>query len=237
MRLQQPDIIKDVFSALRLDVSRINFFFNTTGRTFPGSAFSELLGLRNSGNLAPVIILGFDHVKNLHERQRTILEDTGNSVFYLRLPCSLEQLRAMFSQAAEAADAKKDFLDRQEAVGRIRAFKHSCDNIDFSRSMTTNQAKVNLIDAPGQVLAEMREFNSKHMGRLVQEYNDLSDLVEALALPGADALPGLFGELRELIEKIEAETTDPAKAVEHSFSFIEKIQRISTILDKARVQA
>ena len=226
--------ILPILQTLFSDIHFIENFLPGEDYSCSGDGFDELKKLRIRGELHPVLILGFDSAEMMPTEHLDILAPgKQQAAFYLQLPCFWEQLDNMVQKVRRAPDALP--LTRKEKIVQVRAFKHTCDNVRISRSGSTNRAKKMLIDSPNEALELLREFSPSRLGKFLEDYKDLSSVLDNLVLPNAEKIPGLFTEVQSMVEQIAKKEIDPEHAIDLSFSYIDKLKEISDILDGVKL--
>lgn len=197
----------------------------------------EVVARRARGDLRPVVICGFDSVEKIKQRESgSILNAPG--VFYLKLPALLSHVKSILQKAASFKVLDQNVVDnesiRRYAIQRVRAFKHTCDNVWMSMEGNTNAARSSLNDSPGTKPSALQEFRQARIERLAEEYSQLESLATRLGIEGAEQVPNIIVEVIDMIGRIHEDAVSSKDAIELAAECVKKMQDVSEILSKAK---
>jgi hypothetical protein len=201
------------------------------------AGIQEVVHRRARGDLRPVVVYGFDSMERIQQRERgAILNAPG--VFYLKLPALLSHVKSILQKAANFKVLDQDIVDnesiRRYAIQRIRAFKHTCDNVWMSMEGNTNAARSSLNDSPGTKPSALKEFRQARIKRLAEEYSQLESLATRLGIEGAEQVTNIMVEVIDMIGRIHEDAVSSKDAIELAAECVKKMQDVSKILSKAK---
>ena len=233
----QRNLIKQIISLISPEAKFVDIFASET--RFPGltPTIEEVVARRARGDLRPVVIYGFDSLERLKQREsESILDASG--VFYLKLPALLSHVKSILQKAESFKVLDQDVVDnesvRRYAIQRMRAFKHTCDNVWMSMEGNTNAARSFLNDSPGTKPSSLKEFRQARIERLAEEYNQLESLATRLQIEGAEQVPNIMVEVIDMISRIHEDAVSPQEAVELATECVKKMQEVAKILSKVK---
>jgi hypothetical protein len=218
-------------------VKVIDVYHGEDGTAGYNSGIAFLIAKRARGDLRPMVIYGFDSLERLKQREGgSILNDPG--VFYLKLPALFPHVKSILQKAANFKVFDQDVVDnesiRRYAIQRIRAFKHTCDNVWMSMEGNTNAARSSLNDSPGTKPSSLKEFRQVRIERLAEEYSQLKSLTARLGIEGAEQLPNIMAEVIDMTGQIHKDSVSPQEAVELAAECVKKMQDVAKILSKVK---
>jgi len=233
----QHNIIKEILLAIHPDVEVVDFFWLGNDLPIFTAGIEEIVGRRVRGDLRPVVIYGFDSIEKIKRRESgSILNTPG--IFYLKLPALLSHVKSILQKAANFKVFDQDVVDnesiRRYAIQRIRAFKHTCDNVWMSMEGNTNAARSSLNDSPGTKPSSLKEFRQVRIERLAEEYSQLKSLTARLGIEGAEQLPNIMAEVIDMTGQIHKDSVSPQEAVELAAECVKKMQDVAKILSKVK---
>lgn len=201
------------------------------------AGIEEVVARRAQGDLRPVVIYGFDRLETIKQYEGgSILDAPG--MFYLKLPAPLSRVKSVLQQAANLEVPSRDVIDnesiRRYAIQRIRAFKHTCDNVWMSMEGNTNAARSSLSNSPGTKPSALKEFRQARIERLVEQYKELEPLAVRIGLADAELIPLIMREVIDMTARIQDKSVSPKDAVDLAAKCAVKIQDVADILSKAK---
>jgi hypothetical protein len=232
-KLQAAHPVLEVLQSIFPDIHFIENFLPGVVHFCSGAGFDEMERLRISGDLRPVLIVGLEPLETLPTEHRNLLAPARRqAAVYRQLPCSREELEEAVDAVRKSPAATP--TTREELIREVRAYKHRCDNVCMARSGSTNKAQRVATDSPDNALAMLREFDLNRLEKLRLEHKVLSNAIASLAIPGAETISDMFMEMRLLVEEMSRPEITLDQAIELSFACIQKLRKISTILDAAK---
>lgn len=218
-------------------VEIIDVYHGEDGIAGYNSGIAFLIAKRAQGDLRPVVIYGFDSLGRMKQREGGTILDAP-SVFYLKLPALLSHVKSILQKAANFKVLDQDVIDnesiRRYAIQRIRAFKHTCDNVWMSMQGNTNAARSSLSNSPGTKPSALKEFRQARIERLVEQYKELEPLAVRIGLADAELIPLIMREVIDMTARIQDKSVSPKDAVDLAAKCAVKIQDVADILFKAK---
>lgn len=201
------------------------------------SGIAFLIAKRTRGDLRSVVVYGFDSLERIKQREGgTILDAPG--VFYLKLPALLSHVKSILQKAANFKVLNQDVVDnesiRRYAIQRIRAFKHTCDNVWMSMEGNTNAARSSLSNSPGTKPSPLKDFRQARIERLAEEYRQLESLTACLGIEGAEQVPNIMVEVIDMIARIHVDVVSPQDAIGLAAECVKRMQNVAKILSKVK---
>lgn len=187
--------------------------------------------------IKPVLVYGFDPEERIRKQESgSILDAPG--IFYLRLPAFLSEIEGIFEEAANTQVPENKVIDdrsfRDYAIREIKTFKHRCDNLWTSMEMNANRARRALDNSPGSMPSALLEFSTSKVEKLAEEYSNLAPKAERLGITDSEKVKGTMDEVIEIVRQIQDKKTSPHAGVNLAFQCVEKVQAVSSILEKAK---
>jgi len=218
-------------------VEIIDVYHGEDGIAGYNSGIAFLIAKRARGDLRSVVVYGFDSLERLKQRESgAILNAPG--VFYLKLPALLSHIKSVLQKAASFMVFDQKVVDnesiRRYAIQRIRAFKHTCDNVWMSMEGNTNAARSSLNDSPGTKPSPLKDFRQARIERLAEEYRQLESLTACLGIEGAEQVPNIMVEVIDMIGRIHEDVASPQEAIKLAAECVKKIQEVAKILSKVK---
>ena len=233
----QQNIIKKVLLAIHPDVEVIDVFCPENDSPIFTAGIEEVVDRRARGDLRPVVIYGFDSEEKIKRRERgSILNAPG--VFYLKLPALLSHVKSILQKAASFKVLDQDVIDnesiRRYAIQRVRAFKHTCDNVWMSMQGNTNAARSSLNGLPGTKPSSLKDFRQARIESLAEEYRQLESLTARLGIEGAEQVPNIMDEVIDMTAQIHEDAVSPQEAIKLAAECVKRMQEVAKILSKAK---
>lgn len=218
-------------------VEIIDVYHREDGIVGYNSGIAFLIARRARDDLRPVVLYGFDSLERTKQREGGTILDAP-SVFYLKLPALLSHVKSVLQKAANFKVFDQGVIDnesvRRYAIQRIRAFKHTSDNVWMSMQGNTNAARSSLNDSPETKPSSLKEFRQARIERLSEEYSQLEPLATRLCIEGTKQVPGIMAEVIDMIGRIHKDVVSPQEAVELAAECVKKMQEVAKILSKAK---
>ncbi len=232
-----PELIISIFAMMAPDLTWINGFSPKLGGELETGCIDAAFQSRIYGDNKPIVIVGFDKLERV-EKLGNDFFSSNPDIFYLRLPCMLSAIRAL-SEEARSCEVLLGVLFegrtfRRFAVGKLRVFKHTCDNIWMSMNANVSSAEKTLKNSPSTLPPALKRFKRSRLMELAQEYSCLAPLARHLEIKMVSKLPKLFSEVVRLIEQMGSKEVRPVEAVSLAHQCVEKMKTVATILAKAR---
>ena len=210
----------------------------TKGHSSMLAGLDEVRAKRASGALRkPVIVYGFDSEERIRSHEGSSILDTPG-VFYLKLPALLSHVKSVLQKAANFKVLDQGVIDnesvRRYAIQRIRAFKHTSDNVWMSMQGNTNAARSSLNDSPGTKPSALKEFRQARIKRFAEEYRRLESLATRLGIKGAKQVPNIMVEVIDMIGQIHENAVSPKDAIKLAAECVKKMQKVAKILFKVK---
>ena len=235
------DLIEETIRTILPESVKLEIFNAYRGRKGSGTLLAgleEVKAKRAKGGLRrTVIIYGFDSEERIRQHESgSILDALG--VFYLRLPAFLSDIKNVFKEAANTQIPENNAIDEKSlsdyAIREIRTFKHRCDNLWTSMEMNANRARRALDNSPGSMPSALLEFSTSKVEKLAEEYSNLAPKAERLGITDSEKVKGTMDEVIEIVRQIQDKKTSPHAGVNLAFQCVEKVQAVSSILEKAK---
>jgi len=229
-------VLQHVYPEANL-VEIISAYHGEAGIMGMDSGIRLLIARRARGDMRPVVIYGFDSLEKVKQLESgSILSAPG--VFYLKLPALLSHVKDILKEAANFKVPDEGAIDdesiRHYAIQKIRAFKHTCDNVWMSMQGNTNAARSSLNDSPGTKPSALKEFRQARIKKLAEEYRQLESLMARLGIEGAEQVPNIMVEVVDMIGQIHEDVVSPQEAVELAAECVKKMQEVANILSKVK---
>ncbi len=217
--------------------SRIVFFSVDESHRGLEAGVEMLIDLRERGDLRPVVIHGFHDFARLRQGPNgPVLDAPG--VFYLKLPASLSAVGSVLKTAAAVQVPDAGGLDgkyrRHWNIGKIRAFKHACDNAWMSLKTNANRGRKALAGSPGKTPPAVRTLKRSRAGNLVEEYRRLKTIAEQLEIKNADLAGALLSRASRILRDMKRGGAPAEEIFDMAMDCSEKIRAVSEILNVAR---
>jgi hypothetical protein len=201
----------------------------------PRTRLEEVVEKRASGDLQPVVIFGFDRIERVKRHKGgSILEAQG--VLYLELPAGLSRVKSILQKAASCDVTLHDSIDDENfgryAIEKIRAFKHTCDNVWMSMKANANSAKKDLQSSKTMPSA-LKEFGKSRLEELAEEYKKIEPLARRLGIKGAEKVPKRIEEAIHLIDQIVGGKNRNQKVL-LAMACAKKMQEVANILSEVK---
>ena len=233
-------LIRDTLHCIWPEADKVEIIGDCEGIDDSGgimAGIEEAVARRAQGDLRPVVIYGFDSLEKVKQRESgSILSAPG--VFYLKLPALLSHVKSILQKAASFKVSDQGAIDDESicryAIQKIRAFKHTCDNVWMSMEGNTNAARNSLKDTPGTKPSALKDFRQARIERLAEEYRQLESLTARLGIEGAEQVPNIMIEVIDMIGRIHEDTESPHEAVELAAECVKRIQDVANILSKVK---
>jgi len=235
------DLIRNTLHAVFSEADNleiVDVYKGTEGHGTMLAGLEEVKVKRAKGGLRkPVVIYGFDSEERIRQHEcGSILDAPG--IFYLRLPARLSQIEGIFKVAANTQIPASNAIDeksfRDYAIREIRAFKHRCDNLWASMEMNANRARMALENSPGTMPSALLEFRTSKVEKLADEYTELGPRAKRLGITGAEKVTGMMDKAIEIVRQIQDKKISPHEGVNLAFQCVEKVQTVSSIIEKAK---
>ena len=220
------------------NVEILDAYKGTEGHGTVLAGLEEVKIKRAKGGLRrAVVIYGFDSEERIRQHEcGPILDAPG--VFYLRLPALLSDIKSVFKEAANTQIPENNAIDEKSfsdyAIREIRAFKHRCDNLWASMEMNANRARMALDNSPGTMPIALLEFRTSKVEKFADEYTELGPRAKRLGITGAEKVTGMMDKAIEIVRQIQDKKTSPHEGVNLAFQCVEKVQAVSSILEKTK---
>ena len=233
-------LIRDMLHCIWPEADKLEIIGDCEGIEDSGGiagGIEDVVARRARGDLRPVVIYGFDSLERLKQREsESILDASG--VFYLKLPVLLSHVKGILQEAADYKVTSQITIDdesiRHYAIQKIRAFKHTCDNVWMSMEGNTNAARSSLSNSPGTKPSSLKEFRQARIERLAEEYSQREPLATRLCIEGTKQVPGIMAEVIDMIGRIHEDVVSPQEAIELAAECVKKMQEVAKILSKVK---
>ena len=189
------------------------------------------------GNPRPIVIYGFDSFYKINKSEEGFIFQFPG-VFYLKLPTCLSEIKKVLQNAASFKMPPVLRIDhkifQKLMVQKIRAFKHTCDNLWMSFSSNANRAKNALNISPDETPRALSEFIPSRIDKLLKDYKELEPSAIRIGIKDADRVSAMIQEAVKMIDQIQADHMSPQEAVDLAFGCTAEIKAVSKILSGAK---
>ena len=238
---QSDSLLKKVLGYIGFQLEKVELvaaYKGTKEHSSMLAGLDEVRAKRASGALRkPVIVYGFDSEERIRSHEGSSILDTPG-VFYLKLPALLSHVKSVLQKAANFKVLDQGVIDnesvRRYAIQRIRAFKHTSDNVWMSMQGNTNAARSSLNDSPGTKPSALKEFRQARIKRFAEEYRRLESLATRLGIKGAKQVPNIMVEVIDMIGQIHENAVSPKDAIKLAAECVKKMQKVAKIFSKIK---
>lgn len=186
-------ILARLFTATQVKIIDLDY---SPDRSFSlDSVLEEVIDLRETGDRRPVIIYGFDRLHQVRNCKGVHVLDLPG-VFYLQLPCRIENINKILQKAQNPASDNENFLEERQllqyAIGKARAYAHTCDNVCMVMEGNIKNARKSFDSKPDVFPEALTDFRPERMERLKTKYGELEPLMLRLGIKGAENIPDIL---------------------------------------------